>query len=305
MQQISAVIASGKAVADQKVELTNGTFLAISYVPFFFGAQFYGGMWTFKDVTEEHKVDQMKTEFVSLASHQLRTPLTSIKWYTELLLDKQSGALNDAQGSYLKEIDEATARMVELVNSLLNVSRDELGTFAIEPKVTDLLHVMDVAVKEQEPTFKEKAQNFVFKHPDMIAPISIDEKITHIIIQNLLSNAHKYTPEKGSITLTANVVGTKETNGYVEIMCADTGYGIPKSQQSRIFSKLFRADNVRTLDVEGTGLGLYVMKTVIDAAGCSISFTSEENKGTTFTFRIPLSGMQSRGGGKALSDAKE
>jgi signal transduction histidine kinase/CHASE1-domain containing sensor protein len=299
------IITAGKAVADEKIELTNGTYLARSYVPLYYDGQAHGGLWIYKDITEEQKIDQMKTEFVSLASHQLRTPLTSIKWYNELLMDQNAGSVNAEQESYLKEIEDATERMVELVNSLLNVSRLELGTFAIEPRMADLLHVAEVAVKEQEPTFKEKGQTLTFEHPDALDQISIDEKITHIIIQNLLSNAHKYTPEKGKIELSIKTIGSKGSGGYVEIICKDNGYGIPRSQQSRIFSKLFRADNVRTLDVEGTGLGLYIIKTVVDAAGCDISFASEEGKGTAFTFKVPLSGMKGRSGGKALSSEKE
>ncbi len=304
-KHIEEIVVAGQVVADEKLELANGNFLSQSYIPLRYGDEPHGGVWIYKDISEEEKIDQMKTEFVSLASHQLRTPLTSIKWYTELLLDGKAKTLNQEQKSYLKEVDEATERMVGLVNSLLNVSRLELGTFAIDPKMTDLLKVIEVAVKEQEPTFKAVGQAFTYTHPKTLPKISVDEKITHIIVQNLLSNAHKYTPNTGTIELVVSVVDVKKSTGYVSIVCKDNGYGIPKNQQERIFKKLFRADNIRTLDVEGTGLGLYIIKTVVDTAGCDISYVSEENKGTTFTLKIPLAGMQARSGGKSLSKSLE
>ncbi|MES2622972.1 MAG: CHASE domain-containing protein [Patescibacteria group bacterium] len=296
-----------EVVADEKVELTNGTYISRSYIPLYYQNKMHGAMWLYKDITEEEQIDRMKTEFVSLASHQLRTPLTSIKWYTELLSDEETqGKMNKEQKSYIKEIGDASDRMVGLVGSLLNVSRLELGTFAIEPEKANLLDVVGVAVKEAEPNFLLKKQNLTYTHPDKMTPIMIDIKVTHIIVQNLLSNACKYTPEGGSINLSIKkTIAKNGVPGAIQISCSDTGYGIPQAQQGSVFKKLFRADNVRVLDVEGTGLGLYIIKTVVEAAGCTISFTSEENKGTTFTITMPTTGMVTRSGKKSLSESME
>lgn len=295
-KHIENAISSRKAFTDEKVEMSNGTYAGVSYAPIYESGEYRGGIWIYKDITEEQRIDQMKSEFVSLASHQLRTPLTSIKWYAELLRDKTVGPLNSEQDGYVGEISDATERMVDLVNSLLNVSRLELGTFAIEPVETDLVALMESTAREQEPTFKAKKQVFSFTHTDAIEKMLIDPKITRIVVQNLLSNAHKYTPEGGKITLS---LVKHEQNVVIE--CADNGYGIPRGQQASVFKKLFRADNIRTLDVEGTGLGLYIIKTVVEAAGCAIAFTSQENSGTTFTITIPMAGMMKRSGTKPLS----
>lgn len=299
------IVAKQQVVADEKIDLENNTYLSRSYIPLFYGDKNHGGMWVYKDITEEQQIDRMKTEFVSLASHQLRTPLTSIKWYAELMSDADTrGKLTKTQKEYMHEISVATDRMVSLVGSLLNVSRLELGTFAIEPVKSDLLEIVGVAVKEAEPNFTLKKQIFTFNKLEKPLQLIIDPKVTHIIIQNLLSNASKYTPIGGTIDLSIKKIAAKgDKEGAIQITCSDTGYGIPIAQQGSVFKKLFRADNVRVLDVEGTGLGLYLVKTVVEAAGCSIGFVSEENKGTTFTIDIPLKGMKVRKGQKTLDDS--
>ena len=235
-----------------------------------------------RDITEEKKIDQAKTEFVSLASHQLRTPLSTINWYTEMLLDGDVGKLNKEQNQYLEEIYTGNQRMVDLVNSLLDVSRIELGTFTIEPEEIDLCVIASNAIKELQHVIKEKKLKFKDSYKD-IPLLNLDPKLTHMIFQNLLSNAVKYTPEKGTVTLT---ITRKETE--VLITVNDTGYGIPENQQGKIFLKLFRADNVRQKDTQGTGLGLYLVKAIVEISGGSIRFESKENKGTTFFVTLPI-----------------
>ncbi len=297
LARIDAVTAAGAAVLGEKVSLPGNRTILRDYVPLFDNGQRFGGVWTYKDVTEEENIDRMKTEFVSLASHQLRTPLTSIKWYTELLLD-DAQALPTEQADYAREIEEAAKRMNDLVSALLDISRLDLGTFMIEPAPEDLIAIMQSAVEEQLPTIQKKKQQFSFTHPDALPKVNVDHKLAFIIVQNLISNAMKYSPEGASIHLSLEVNAAGE---YV-ISCADTGYGIPKKDQPNIFKKLFRADNIRTLDVEGTGLGLYMIKTIAEAADCRIAFTSEEGKGTTFIFTIPASGMKAKSGTKTLGE---
>lgn len=248
-----------------------------------------------RDITHEKMVDQAKTEFVSLASHQLRTPLSSVNWYAEMLLAGDGGKLNDEQATFVKEIYAGNQRMVELVNSLLNVSRLELGTFAIEPAPTDVVKMVEDVIKELQPTIIQKKLKVNFEHADNIPIIQADPKLFRIVFQNLLSNAVKYTPEEGSVILKMK---TDKKNLLVEV--ADTGYGIPTQEQSRIFQKLFRAENVRAKDTEGTGLGLYIVKSIIDHADGKITFKSEEDKGTTFYLEVPLTGMRKKEGDKKI-----
>ncbi|MFA6132221.1 MAG: PAS domain S-box protein [Patescibacteria group bacterium] len=249
-----------------------------------------------RDITKEKEVDRAKTEFVSLASHQLRTPLTAINWYVEMLTSGYAGALNIEQKQYLDVVYKSSKRMVGLVNALLNVSRLELGTFTIEPKDCRITEIADSVIDELKPQIDTRRQIFV-KEYDPATPIMLlDEKLIRIVFQNLLSNAVKYTQEEGSIKLEIKVKGKN-----LEILVIDSGLGIPKTQQDKIFSKLFRADNVRETDTEGTGLGLYIVKAILDQSGGTIEFKSEENKGTTFTVVLPLKGMVKKEGTKSLS----
>lgn len=252
-----------------------------------------------RDVTKEKEVDKAKTEFVSLASHQLRTPLSAINWYTEMLLAGDAGKITKEQKNYLDEIYKGNQRMVELVNSLLNVSRLDLGTFEINPKPMKLCEVIDDVAEEMEHTLKEKKQKFKNKCPDDVPDLMADAKLMRVIIQNLVSNAVKYTPESGEISVTVEYNKDKPNEAYV-IKVKDSGYGIPKNQIDKIFTKLFRADNVRAMDTEGTGLGLYIIKAILDEAGGKICFDSIENKGTTFTITLPSEGMKQKSGNKTI-----
>lgn len=250
-----------------------------------------GTLWfvagVFDDVTKEKEIDRAKTEFVSLASHQLRTPLSTISWYTEMLLAEDVGKITSDQRSYLEEIYRGNKRMVELVGSLLNVSRIEMGTFAAEAKMIDVAGEVTAALKEFEPMIKEKNMEIVSDYASDISAVRADRKMIHILFQNLLSNALKYTPSGGRITV--RLREEKDGDGrHVLIEVSDTGYGIPKNQYDKIFTKLFRADNIVSKDTEGTGLGLYLVKLIIDQLKGKIWFVSEEDKGTSFFITLPI-----------------
>jgi len=272
-----------------------------------------GCVVVFRDVTHEREVDKAKTEFVSLASHQLRTPLTSIGWYVEMLQSGDAGVLNDKQKQFLSEVYTGNKRMVELVNALLNVSRMELGTFVVEPEPIDVALLMRSVVDEQKSQIEAKKIKLSEKYAKDLPLFNADPKLLRMVFQNLLSNSVKYTPEGDTIKidirltsdpahLTKNKVSNvKGKMSDVLITVADTGYGIPENQQDKIFTKFFRGDNVREKDVDGTGLGLYVVKSIIDHSGGKIWFGSEENKGTTFYVTLPLAGMKKKEGTKALT----
>lgn len=248
------------------------------------------------DITERKDVDRAKTEFVSLASHQLRTPLSAIRWYSEMLLSKYVGELNEKQRQYMKEIYAGNLRMIELVNALLNVSRIDLGTFAMEPEPVNLVEICESVLLELTPQITQKEQTLERIFVDAPATYSADPKLIRIVFQNFLSNSVKYTQPGGHIV---TEIGIRE--GAVYIRVADNGYGIPKTQHAKIFEKLFRADNVRQKDTEGTGLGMYIVKAIVESSGGKIWFESEENKGTTFHVLLPISGMVKKSGFKGLS----
>lgn len=256
-----------------------------------------GCVVVFRDVTKERQIDKVKTEFVSLASHQLRTPLSTINWYVEMLLAGDAGNVTDDQKKYLLEAYGASKRMVELVNALLNVSRLELGSFIIEPVPTDIPELAKTYLKDLEKERSKKNITLNTNFAPEIKHLSVDPKLLGIIFQNVFSNAIKYTPENGKVDIS---IGHGE-NEDVLITVSDTGYGIPDSQKERVFEKLFRADNARFHEVEGTGLGLYIVKLILDQAGGKIRFDSEENKGTTFYISLPKSGMAKKEGTKSLT----
>jgi PAS domain S-box-containing protein len=249
-----------------------------------------------RDITKEKQIDRVKTEFVSLASHQLRTPLSAINWYAEMLLNGDAGKISKTQKEYLNEIYNSNQRMVALVNALLNVSRLELGTFTVEPQPTQLNQVADDIIKELKPQILDKKQKIIRQYQSSLPVISVDPKLIRIVFQNLLSNAVKYTPAKGLIT-----VGLSAQPRSIRLTIKDNGYGIPADAQSRIFTKLFRADNVRIKETDGTGLGLYIVKSIVEQSGGRIWFESTEDQGTTFYVDFPLSGMIKKDGNKALT----
>lgn len=261
-----------------------------------------GIILVFRDITHEMEVDKAKTEFVSLASHQLRTPLSAIGWYSELMLNGDAGKLSEEQRDYLEEIYASNRRMVELVDGLLNMSRLELGTFMVEPVDMDIHDVMKGLMNEVAYKIEEKGLH-IHKICDPAVPtIHADPQLVRIIFQNIVTNAIKYTPDGGDITMSCDYIPEEE---MIKISIKDTGYGIPAHEQDKIFSKLFRASNVLQYDTDGSGLGLYIVKSILDEVGGKIWFESEEGVGTTFYIDLPVAGMKARKGTRRLSPMNE
>lgn len=238
------------------------------------------------DITREVEVDRAKSEFVSLASHQLKTPLTAISWLTEALLSGDKGALNEEQRKYVENIHFTDRQMMEMVNDLLNVSRIELGTLQLRPEEIDICAFAHSVVDEQKKSAEDKHISLVLNFEQNLPHLQADKNLVKMIFQNLVSNAIKYTPANGSVSLSiARGTGTHET---VFITCADTGIGIPKDEQDKVFEKLHRAKNAQANVPDGTGLGLYVIKTIIDRIHGAITFDSVEGRGTTFYVTLPI-----------------
>jgi PAS domain S-box-containing protein len=183
-------------------ELPHGVYITVTGRPMRDqNGKILGGVIVFRDTTHDKEIDKAKTEFVSLASHQLRTPLSAINWYTEMLLNGDAGAISPDQKQYLNEVAHANQRMVELVNSLLNVSRIDLGTFAVEPEITNVIEIAQSVAKELVPQITQKRLVIKEFYDPNTPTLKADPKLLRIIFQNLLSNAVKYTPEKGTVSV--------------------------------------------------------------------------------------------------------
>jgi signal transduction histidine kinase len=235
-----------------------------------------------RDVTEEREMDKAKTEFISLAAHQLRTPLSTISLTTELLIKGIDGQMSKENKKYLKGIHSEVKDMAEMIDIFLNVSRIEMGKFPIETESISLYSVIDDIVSKISPQFKDKKIHFKKDYNKKIPVLNLDQKVMKIILENLLSNAIKYSPNNGKI-----VLGVEENTNDVIIKVSDNGIGIPLNQQNKIFTKMFRADNVTSIKSEGSGLGLYLVKNLATQSGFDVNFISKENEGTTFIVSIP------------------
>lgn len=274
----SMTLADGKEhMAEIEEKNLGGTFL-VSTTPFFGkNGKLAGSVHVARDITERKKMEKAKDEFVSLASHQLRTPLSSIALSSELLLRGVAGKMEEPQKEYLDDIYKATKRMTLLVNNLLNVSRVEMGNFEVRPVPFDIAVAVASVVKEFSPLSSDKNLKVETNIEKGLPAVNLDEKSFGIIFENIFSNAIRYTPRSGSIT-----VNLSKDQAGVLLAVSDSGCGIPAAEKKKIFSKSFRAENAREISSEGAGLGLYMARIAATRSGAKIWFESEEGKGTTF-----------------------
>ena len=247
-------------------------------------AGFRGTLLVCHDVTREKRVDEMKSEFVSLAAHQLRTPLSALKWTLRMLLEGDAGPVSGEQTQFLDKAYRSNERMIGLVSELLEVSKVEEGKYLYRPKPARIEEIVEGVLQTYADEVKEKHMEIFFRRPESALPVVVvDQEKIELAVENLIDNAFRYTPAGGKI-----IISFALRRSYVEVAIADTGIGITQLQQQRVFERFFRADNAKKIDTEGSGLGLYLVKNIIEAHGGKIWFVSKEREGTTFTFSLPL-----------------
>mgnify|MGYP000925866609 CR=1 FL=1 len=228
-------------------------------------------------------LDDAKDEFISMASHQLRTPLTSVKGYISMLLEEDLGKLNKIQKQALKEAFDSSQRMVFLISDFLNVSRIRTGKFLIEASSMNMPEVIEQEIAQLRDMAAYREQNIIYNAPKDFPIVQLDENKIRQVMMNMIDNAIYYTPKGGAI----EIVLEKSENEII-FKVIDSGIGVPAKEQHRLFTKFFRAKNARHARPDGTGLGLFMAQKIITAQGGSIIFKSEEGRGSTFGFRFPV-----------------
>jgi len=250
--------------------------------PLLSGTVLLGSVVVFHDVTEERKLDYMKSEFISLASHQLRTPLSAMSWYLELLQTDDRERLSDTQQSYIAEMSSASQRMSRLIDALLHVSKLEGGGVAPVDQELDLIGLVRDVAEDERSLAKDRKISMELILPSSLI-VATDPTLIQIVLHNLLSNAVKYSEAGDAIT-----VRLTQESERISITIQDTGLGIPQAEQKYLFTRLFRASNATKADTTGSGLGLYISRMIAEQLHGHLSFQSTEGQGTTFIFELPL-----------------
>jgi len=274
----------GKEIFRKELKIGENLFLEITTIPLMAEKKRLGTLVILHDVTREKLIDRTKTEFVSLTAHQLRTPLSAIKWITKMVLDEELGKINKEQREFLEDSYKSNERMITLINDLLNVARIEEGRYVFKPILANIEEITKDVVDSYKKETKRGGLKIDFKKPEKRLPqVMVDVEKIGIAIDNLVKNAIGYTLRGGRV-----IVSLKCAKKEIEFSIKDNGVGIPKQQQKRIFTKFFRGANVIKIETVGTGLGLYITKNIIEAHGGKIWFESGLGKGTTFYFTIPI-----------------
>lgn len=243
-----------------------------------------GAIIVFRDITKLRELDQMKNSFLSVAAHQLRTPLGSMRWTMEMLANGDLGKLPQTAKEAIDQIYENSGRMVVLVNDLLNVSRIDGEKGREEKTSIDLVALVKKVIETMHSEAERRMVKIIFQEPqDLIPEIIVPQKHLYEALENLISNGIKYNKENGTLTLSL-----KRNENSILLTVTDTGIGIPEIDQKKIFSKFFRAPNAVLKETEGSGLGLSVVKSYLGESGAEVSFQSKENTGTTFFVTFPL-----------------
>jgi len=229
------------------------------------------------------EASRMKSEFISVVSHQLRSPLSNLRWAIELLMSGRLGKIEEKQTEYFRILKENSGRMGELVSDLLIVSRIETATLPQKRKEISLEDLIKKLISEFEPFAQASNVEIEFKSEENLPKILADPSQIRLVVENLLDNAVRYIKDRGKVKM---LLSRRGQNLYFEI--EDNGVGIPKEDQKYIFQKFFRSENILRYQTQGSGLGLYISKAIIERSGGKIGFKSQEGVGSTFWFTLPI-----------------
>lgn len=273
-----------KSVFREELALDDELILEVSTISIMNGKEKFGTLAVLHDISREKALEKIKSEFVFLAAHQLRTPLAGTKWAMKMMIEGNFGEINQKQKELLESGYESNERMVALVNDLLNVASIEEGKFGYSFVLADFGEVINEAIKEQNLLARKKNVKINFKKPAESLKIEIDRQKIKMAVGNLLENAINYSRTGDSV----KIILSRRGPSSVEVAIKDNGIGIPKEHLSRLFSKFFRAKNAIQIQPEGSGLGLFIAKNIIEKHGGKIRINSEEGKGTTARFTLLL-----------------
>ena len=277
-----------KKLFREELEIQKGLVIEITTIQMERESQEFGHLVILHDISREKMVERMKTEFVSIAAHQLRTPLSAIKWTLKILLDGDLGEVNPEQHNFIDKCYRSNERMIGLINDLLDVARIEDGRYVYQKVAFNIQEMIRAMVSVYEEESIKKKVKLVIQEPEkpLLSIIGDQEKIK-LVIQNFIDNAIKYTKSGGIVE-----IAEKSEKDKVIISFKDSGVGIPDDQKARVFTKFFRAANVMRMETEGSGLGLFIVKNIINAHDGDTWFESEEGKGSTFYFSMPTVGSE-------------
>ncbi len=284
---ITRAFLSGKPVSEElyyKTKTGNKIPVSSTVSPILLKKMPIGAVEVFTDISQEYEIDRMKSEFISIASHQLRTPLSAINTYANMLASGFQGDLNENQQEYMNIILSSIARMNELITTLLDVSRMEAGKISATPQPLEVSEVLAKIMRELQQQAEEKNLQVTYEIPEQSVIVHSDPLLLNEVYSNLISNAIKYTPQSGEVK-----IRLEPTESSILFSVKDTGYGIPQQLHGHVFSKFFRADNVKQHDTTGTGLGLYMVKQIAGILNGDVWFESAEDQGSTFYFSLPKS----------------
>jgi len=243
-----------------------------------------GAVTVFEDITAFKQLDQMKSDFLNMVAHELRSPLVSVRQLLHVLLEGLAGPLQEKQADFVDRGTKKIDALLELINDLLNVARIEAGGYVRDRVPTDIGRIIQETVSLMEPRAREQGITLTVSCVNM-KPVSADPKGMEEILSNLITNAINYSPEGGRVSITA-----RGRESQMEIEVSDTGVGIPPEELPKIFDKFYRVKHPKTRHVTGTGLGLAIVKNVVDAHHGTIEVQSVAAKGTVFKILIPASG---------------
>jgi signal transduction histidine kinase len=251
-----------------------------------------------RDITREVEADRLKTEFIGTMSHELRTPMTAIKGFTQLLAMGGLGPLNDTQREFVNTIYSNTERMIALINDVLDITKIESGSVDLEWRSLHLAEALSGVVAELQPLFSDRRHELTISIAPGLPLVRADAHRLHQILYNLLSNATKYTPKGGLVSVEAQEVSLLELpetvrdslaadRRYVRMTVVDTGVGVSPDDMARIFDRFYRTENPLKIEAGGTGLGLSLVKPLVGLLGGQIWVESTLGEGSRFSFVLP------------------